>query len=64
MIFRRLKRPDPEKEREFNEAMKDETLTKSDTFAMMLSAFLTVILPCLLILGAFGMLFLWMFGAF
>lgn len=64
MIFRRLKKPDPEKEKAFREAMKEEKLGASDLFAMAISAFLTVVLPCLLVLGALGALFLWIFGAF
>lgn len=64
MIFRRLKKPDPEKDQEFREAMREEKLGASDIFAMAISTFVTVVLPCLLILGAFGALFLWIFGAF
>ncbi len=64
MIFRRLKKPDPEKEREFAEAMKEEKLGASDIFAIVISAFVSIVLPCLLVLGALGALFLWIFGAF
>ncbi len=63
MIFRRLKKPDPEKVKEFREAMKEEKLGKSDIFAMLISAFFVLVLPCLLLLGAFGALLLWIFGA-
>lgn len=44
--------------------MEEAGLTTKDKWAIVLSAFLTIILPCLLILTAFGLLIMWMFGAF
>ena len=50
--------------RAFREQMSDKEITVKDRFAMLLAAFLVVILPCLLILILLGTLMLWLFGAF
>lgn len=63
MIFRRLKKPSEEEEQAFRERMQDEKLTAKDFFAMTLSAFLTIVVPCILILCGLGALMLWLFGA-
>lgn len=64
MVFRRLKKPTAEQEREFQELMSDEQVTWKDRLAMVLSAYLTILLPCVLTLLAFAFLILWIFGAF
>ena len=63
MIWRRLKKATREQEEEFRERMSDEQVTAKDRFAMVLSAFLVVVLPCLAVLVAFGLLILLLFGA-
>lgn len=64
MIWRRLKKPTPEQEQDFQERMSDAQVTWKDKLAMVLSAYLAILLPCILILVAFGCLVLWIFGAF
>ena len=49
--------------REFRERMSDEEITGKDRFAMVLSAMLIIVLPCLLILLGLGFLMLFLFGA-
>lgn len=64
MIWKRLKKSTPEEEKEFEERMSDEKLTFKDRLAMIISAILIIVLPCLVILLALSFLILWIFGAF
>ncbi len=64
MIWKRLKKSTPEEEKEFEERMSDEKLTFKDKLAMIISAILIIVLPCLVILLALSFLILWIFGAF
>lgn len=43
--------------------LEQEQVTAKDRFAMSLSAFLVIVLPCFLVLALFGLLMLWLFGA-
>ena len=52
-----------EEMREFRDRMSDEEITAKDRFAMILSAMLVIVLPCLLILLGLGFLVLLLFGA-
>ncbi|HBF15474.1 MAG TPA: hypothetical protein DDW30_07320 [Clostridiales bacterium] len=61
---RKLRKVTKQQEREFSEKLKEEHVGFRDGFAMVLAAFLTIILPCLLILCGLGALMLWIFGAF
>jgi len=63
MIWRRLKKASKEEDLEFRERMSSVDVTRKDKLAMFLSAFLVIVLPCLLILGVFSLLMLWIFGA-
>ncbi len=67
MIWRRLKKATREQEEEFAERMNDETVSRKerakDHFAMILSAFVVIVLPCLLVLVGFALLILFLFGA-
>lgn len=64
MFGRGLRKATKKQEQEFAENMKRGHVGFRDGFAMVLAAFLTIILPCLLILCALGALVLWIFGAF
>ncbi len=64
MIWKRLKKSTPEEEKEFEERMSDEKLTFKDKLAMIISAILIIVLPCLVILLALSFLILWIFGAY
>ena len=61
---REIKPVTKEQEAEFNERMKEEHVGFKDGFAMVLAAFLTVVLPCLAVLGVIALIMLWAFGAF
>ena len=62
MIWRRLKKNTDEENKEFSERMEELKTSPKDVFAMLLSAFLVIVLPCLLILLAFGFLAMLLFG--
>lgn len=63
-LFRKkLNKVTPEQEEEFRKRMEEANLSKKDKLAIVLSAFLTILLPCALILVGFGFLILWIFGA-
>ena len=64
MIWKRLKKPTKEQEAEFQERMSNADLTWKDKLAMVLGAYITILLPCILVLLAFGFLILLIFGAF
>lgn len=61
MIWKRLKKASPEQEADFRERMTE--LEKGDKLALILSAFLVIVLPCLAVLAGLGALILWIFGA-
>lgn len=61
---RKLRKATKKQEQEFAENMKQEHVGFRDGFAMILAAFLTIILPCLLILCGIGFLMLLLFGYF
>ncbi len=63
-IFKKLKKAKPEDEEKLVEAMRENDVGAKDTFAMILSAFLVIVLPCLLILCAFCAVVLLLMGAF
>ena len=63
MIWKRLKKPSREKEQEFQDMMSGEEVTWKDKLAMVFSAYLVILVPCIVILLAFGLLILWAFGA-
>ncbi len=62
MIWRRLKKNTPKDDEAFERQMEEIRSSPKDFFAMLLSAFLVIVLPCLLILLAFGFLAMLLFG--
>ena len=62
MIWTRLKKSTPEQEEDFKERMSDENVSLKDRFAMMISAFLMLVLPSILVLGVLVFIMLWIFG--
>lgn len=56
MIWRRLKKATPEQEKEFEERMSSEEVTWKDKIAMVLSAYVAILLPCILVLGVIALL--------
>ena len=64
MIFKRLKKATDKDDEEFARRMHDGNVGCADSFAMIVSAFFVLVLPCLGILAAFAALILWLLGAF
>lgn len=64
MIFKRLKKSTKEQDQEFAERMSDEHVTWKDKFAMVFSAYLVILIPCILVLLAFAGVILLVMGAF
>lgn len=64
MIFKRLKKSTKEQEEQFGKMLEEENVGWKDKFAMLISAFLVIMLPCIVILLAFAAFMLWIIGAF
>ena len=62
MIFKRLKKSTPEQEAEFAKKLEEEKVTWKDKFAMIFSAYLVILLPCVLVLVGCVAIMLWIFG--
>lgn len=62
MIFKRLKKSTPEQEKEFADMLEEEKVGWKDKFAMIVSAYLVLLLPCILILLILVAVSLWLFG--
>ncbi len=64
-IFGRgLHKATKKQEQEFSEQLNRERIGFRDGFAIVLAAFVTIVLPCLLILCGLSAVVLWIFGAF
>ncbi len=62
MIWRRLKKSTKEQDRAFQDLLEQEKVSWKDKLAMVFSAYLTILLPCLLILLAFAFVIMLLFG--
>ena len=62
--WKRLKKSTPEQEAQFKDMLEAEKVTWKDRFAMAVAAFITILLPCTLILVALALLALWLVGGF
>ena len=60
--MKRLKKSTPEMEEEFSNRFKEAGVGLKDKIAMILSAYLVLLLPCFLILVALSLLAMWIFG--
>lgn len=65
MLFfrKRIRKATEDDDRRLAEAMQENKVGLKDGFAMLLSALLVLVLPCLLILAGLGLLALFLFGA-
>lgn len=63
MIWRRLKKSTEEEDQQFSERMRELKSSPKDMIAMIFSAFVVIVLPCLLVLLAFAFLIMLLFGA-
>ena len=64
MLFfkKRLRKSSPEEDKQVRELMQQHDVGFKDGMAMILSAFLVIVLPCLLLLCGIAVLGLWLFG--
>ena len=62
MIFKRLRKSTPEEEEQFGRMMEEQNVGWKDRFAMMISAYVVIVIPCLLVLIGMCVLMLWLFG--
>ena len=63
-FLKRLKKSTPEEDQAFRERMQEEKVGFKDALAMVFSAFLTLVLPCLLILIVLCGICMLIFGIF
>lgn len=61
---REIKPVSKEQQEDFAKRMEENKVGFKDKFAMVFSAFLTIVLPCLLVLGVISVIILLIFGAF
>ena len=61
---REIKPPAKEEEEEFSKGLKENKVGFKEGLAIVLSAFLTIVLPSLLVLAVLSLLTLLVFGAF
>ena len=61
---REIKPVTKEQEEDFSRRVKENGVGFKDYLSMVFAAFLTIVLPCLLVLGALGALMIWLFGGF
>lgn len=62
--WKNLKKSTPEQEEQFKEMLAEEKVSWKDRIAMVLAAYLTILIPCAIILLAVGLLVIWIFGGF
>ena len=60
MIWKRLKKSTPEQEEEFKKRMEDVPLL--DNVIMVATAFVMIVLPCILVVGGMSLLVMWILG--
>ncbi len=63
MIWGRLRKSTKEEEQKFAQMMKDEHVTFKERLLMTFVAYAVILVPCILVLGGFGLLILWMVRA-
>ena len=61
---RQIKAVTREQEEEFSKVLKENNVDFKERLLMTATAFVTIVLPCLLVLGALSLFTLWVFGAF
>lgn len=62
MIRKHLKKSTPEQEAEFRERMSCENVPFLDRVIMIATAFVVIVLPCLLVLVGMSLLVMWLLG--
>ena len=62
MILKRLKKSTPEEEEQFGKMLEEQKVGWKDRLAMMVSAYVVIVIPCLLVLIGMSAFMLWVFG--
>ncbi len=62
MIWKRLRKPDPNDAQALSDRFEEAKVGWKDRFAMVVSAYLVLLVPCLLLLTGLSLLMLWIFG--
>ena len=59
---KKIKKLSPEKEQEYVQQFKEEKPGVKDKFAMLLAAFITLVIPAFLVIACLELFVLWIFG--
>ena len=62
MIWKRLKKATPAEEAEFRKRMSKENVPFVDKLIMIGTAFVVIIIPCLLVIVGMSLLVMWLLG--
>ena len=62
MIWKRLKKSTPEQEEEYQKQLQEAGVTPREKLVMVLTAYVVILLPCLLILLGMCAVVLWVMG--
>lgn len=61
-IFKRLKKSTPEMEQDFRDRLEQEQVPFTDQLLMIGTAFVVIVIPCILILLGLSLFSMWVFG--
>ena len=62
MIWKRLKKSTPEQEEEYQKQLQETGVTPREKLVMVLTAYVVILLPCLLVLLGMCAVVLWVMG--
>ena len=62
MIWKRLKKSTPEQEEEYQKQLQETGVTPREKLVMVLTAYVVILLPCLLVLLGMCAIVLWVMG--
>lgn len=62
MIWKRLKKSTPEQEEEYQNQLQEAGVTPREKLVMVLTAYVVILLPCLLVLLGMCTVVLWVMG--
>ena len=62
MIWKRLKKSTPEQEEEYQKQLQETGITPREKLVMVLTAYVVILLPCLLVLLGMCAVVLWVMG--
>ena len=62
MIWKRIRKSTAEEEEKFREQQREAKVSPKEKLAMVLTAYVVIVLPCLLVLAVLSLLMMWIFG--